>query len=120
MSALDLDALEREAEDDEFGSYNGLVLGLIERLREAESNNESFRMSQWIDGKTLADQAAEIRKLRNAIEVQVDLRAQIARLERVREAAGRLDWFKLAHGDIGPDDYGRCEDMQKALVLAEK
>ncbi len=74
---IDLIQLEQDAQKYDFETGGAIVLALIQRLRKAEAERDRLARSEWIDGKTLADQAAEIRRLQNAIEVQVDLRAQL-------------------------------------------
>src|SRR5947208_583806 len=93
----DLEVLELEWDDDDHISF-GLIKPLIQRLREAEAERDRLSASEWIDGKTLADQAAEIRRLRNAIEVQVDLRACITKLELVQKAAAEQQRLEDVYG----------------------
>ncbi len=155
---FDLDALDA-AMDDPMNFYGSVWVGadirtLIQRLRKAESNNESFRMamttcrqeramaeamvgrlerSELIDGKTLADQAAEIRRLASLelltdalvaeLEAQLSdwrqpsmlteveyrertakLTQHIAKLERVREAADRVATYLTIEAEFSGDE----------------
>jgi hypothetical protein len=77
---IDLDALERDIRH--YRNVGAVMdwqqmLALIQRLREAEAERDRLSASEWIDGKTLADQAQRIRELEQVREAALYARDQL-------------------------------------------